>query len=151
MQMRIGTFPAWLAALLLLGSSGCVRADTVKTSPAHLPSPRKPPATCPDPAVTPQDINNCAALAARAAAEKLSRSYVAVLCRLDPAARPLLESSERAWVAFRDSDCALWGGGGGAVAALNRLHCEARLSDERAKELDGWPSGAAQTAADPCE
>ncbi len=40
----------------------------------------------------------------------LAEAYAAVLARLDPESRALLEASQRQWVAFRDAETAFWRG-----------------------------------------
>ena len=107
--------------------------------------------SCMDTPRAQSELNFCAGAIARAADERLNKSYHAVLCYLDPDERIQLLSAQRAWVDFRDSDCAFWGGGGGSISPMNTALCRAGLSDDRAKELDGGPPNAPRDALVLCK
>jgi uncharacterized protein YecT (DUF1311 family) len=109
--------------------------------------------SCSDTALTQRAMNECAGAEAHAAEEQLNRSYQAVLCYLEPSEKAALVASERAWIAFRDADCAFWGGGGSDSRSsrdgMDAAYCRAQLSRDRAKELDGWPPSAPRSAISP--
>ncbi len=91
-------------------------------------------------------LNQCAANKARDADRKLNASYRAALCYVPSEERDKFIAAQRAWLAFRDADCRVWGGGDGSIAPMNYALCVASLSDQRAEELDGWPPNASRDA-----
>ncbi|WP_414684730.1 lysozyme inhibitor LprI family protein [Methylosinus sp.] len=133
-----------LAAILLISSGEVSHSETTANSTA--PRGR----SCWDEAMTQRDMTDCAMKDFRAADEKLNKSYQAVACYLDPQEKAKLKAAQRAWIIFRDSDCAFWGSGDGSISPMNELMCRARLSDARANELDGWPPNAPRDALAPC-
>ncbi|WP_166145145.1 lysozyme inhibitor LprI family protein [Methylosinus sp. RM1] len=134
-----------VAAILSIAFGAASHAETA----ANSTPPRA--GSCWDGAISQRDMTDCAMNDFRAADEKLNKSYRAVACHLDPPEKAKLRAAQRAWIAFRDSDCAFWGGGGGSIAPMNELLCRAQLSEARAKELDGWPPNAPRDALAPCE
>jgi uncharacterized protein YecT (DUF1311 family) len=93
-------------------------------------------------AQTQADLDACAAADARAADERLNETYQRLLGDLDPEARSLLTAAQQRWITFRDADCAFWGSGEGSIAPMNAANCRATLSDDRTRELKGWPPNA---------
>ena len=90
-------------------------------------------------ATTQAAMNACAAARMRAADSGLNAAYGAVLHRLAPAAQTRLREAERAWVAFRDAECAFRASGsdGGSAAAMVATDCRRELTEARAKSLGG--------------
>ena len=80
---------------------------------------------------------------------RLNKAYREVLRYVDGDEKAKLLAAERAWMAFRDADCTFWGASGGTIAPMNEASCRARLSEDRAKELDGWPPNAPRDALAP--
>ena len=107
-------------------------------------------AACMTKARTQADLNACAAAEARAADARLSRSYRAVACHLAPGEKTRLRTAQRAWIRYREAECAFWSGGDRAVAPMNRALCQAELSNKRADDLHGWPANASGDATAPC-
>lgn len=137
----------FLMALLLVAPD-----ETLHAEPATNFSPAAPHVgSCWDKAMTQRDMTDCAMEDFRAADEKLNKSYQAVMCYFDPQEKAELRAAQRAWIIFRDLDCAFWGSGGGSIASMNELACRAQLSETRAKELDGWPPNAPRDALAPCK
>jgi uncharacterized protein YecT (DUF1311 family) len=101
---------------------------------------------CMNTARTQFELTTCAEGLFAAADKLLNKSYEAVLPYLCPDERAQLLASERAWIAFRDADCAFWGTGGGSISPMNAALCRESLSRERAKELDGWPPNSPRDA-----
>lgn len=68
---------------------------------------------------------------------KLNAQYKALLAVLDEADQTRLRDAERAWIAFRDKECAFrsQGTAHGADSAAAALRCVADLSRERADAL----------------
>jgi uncharacterized protein YecT (DUF1311 family) len=54
-------------------------------------------------------------------------------------AKAALTKSQRAWIGFRDAECAITtlAAGGGSAEPMLRLACLTRLTDERVKHLQG--------------
>jgi len=111
---------------------------------------RKSSPVCMENAVTQTDMNLCAMADAQEADRRLNKTYQAVLCHLNGQERAQLVASERAWIAFKDADCAFWGGGGGSIAPMNTSQCLADLSRQRAEELDHWPPNVEHDGIAPC-
>ena len=126
------------AALISGGAARSAPTKAVVTAP-----------DCFDKSGTTGELTQCAASAVQVADQRLNRSYEAVMCHLEPDDREKLKSAERAWIAFRDSDCAFFAGDG-SIASMNFLLCKASLSEARAKELDSWPPNAPRDAIGPC-
>lgn len=126
--------------LVLLGASmlAALVAGGASAAPAHRAA--KP--DCYATAMTQPAINACAAADAAEADRKLNRSYQALLCYLDDDQKARLKVVQRAWIAFRDADCAYWSSGGGSMMPMNEYQCIADLSTQRAKELDLLPPNA---------
>jgi uncharacterized protein YecT (DUF1311 family) len=101
---------------------------------------------CMDRATSQLDMTLCAKQMAENADRRLNRSYQAALCYMGPDEQRQLIAAEKAWIAYRDADCALWGSGGGSIAPMNELLCREDLSNKRAEELDSWPPNAERGA-----
>jgi uncharacterized protein YecT (DUF1311 family) len=106
--------------------------------------------SCWDQAMTQSAMNACAAEDMKAADERLTQSYDAVMCYLEPAEKAQLETAQKAWMTFRDANCEFWGGGGGSIAPMNQMVCVASLSNQRADELDRWPPNVNRHDFGPC-
>jgi uncharacterized protein YecT (DUF1311 family) len=143
--MRHSRFPFfWTIGLL---ASNAALAKNVLPE-AHLSA-----ASCLDKATTQGELDACAGMQASEADKLLNHAYQSVMkyfCQGD-AERDQLVASERAWLAFRNADCAFWGAGGGSIAPMNQAFCVAELSRQRAKELDGWPPNSPRESPLPCK
>jgi uncharacterized protein YecT (DUF1311 family) len=104
---------------------------------------------CEQAAHTQGELTACAAGQAAAADRRLNAAYRDVLRYVDGEEKAKLIAAERAWVGFRDADCAFFGSGGGSIAPMNEAFCRADLSLARAKELEGWPPNAPRSALVP--
>jgi uncharacterized protein YecT (DUF1311 family) len=136
-----------LAAILLVAFD-----ETLRAEPAANYRPASPHAgSCWDKAITQGDLTDCAIKEFRVSDEKLNKSYQAIICYFAPQEKTGLVAAQKAWIKFRDLDCAFWGSDGGSIAPMNELVCRARLSEERAKELDGWPPNAPRDALVRCK
>ena len=102
-----------------------------------------------DTATSQAQLSACAATMAQAADQRLNKAYGEVLRYVDDRDRSRLVAAQRAWLAFRDADCAFWRGSGGTTAPMNQHMCVAARSDERARELDAWPPNAPRDALTP--
>ena len=96
-----------------------------------------------------QALTACAGAQAAQAAQadrQLNAAYRDLLRYVDGDERARLVAAEKAWLAFRDQDCAFFGDGGGSIAPMNQPLCRASLSRARAKQLNGWPPNAPRSA-----
>jgi len=96
------------------------------------------------PGQTQSDLNMCAGAAFRAADAALNTSYKAILGRLkqNDGTRNKLVAAQRAWLGFRDAECAFAAAGvqGGSIAPMIELNCRADLTKSRQKDLAGYLS-----------
>lgn len=73
---------------------------------------------------------------------ELNRLYKEVEKRLadDPAGKTRLVHAQRAWIAFRDAECAFQSGGedGGSIAPTIAALCQASLTSDRADRLHNY-------------
>lgn len=90
---------------------------------------------CENPTST-MEYDFCADRTAKAADDELNRAYRKLRGTLDDKDRGLLADAQRAWIAFRDAECAFdladKDGSGHNVA---HLECLTRLTRARAKQL----------------
>ena len=94
-------------------------------------------------ASTTVDMLQCADIDYQAADKRLNRSYGAFKKTLDAEGAKLLLESQRAWLKYRDTNCALAAdqARGGTMAPLVSLGCQADMTAKRAKELDEFAGG----------
>jgi len=92
---------------------------------------------------TQMDLNRCAADNAAAADTALNALYRKVTAKLDDKdSRAALVKAERAWLAYRDAECAYETGPqaeGGSIWPMEEAMCEQRMTDARMKELRQLP------------
>ena len=97
---------------------------------------------CMDKASTQTDMNACAAAALTAADSKLNSLYGEIEGRLagDSGAKKELVAAQRAWLAFRDAECAFASSGvaGGSVAPMIYSLCLEDQTQRRARDFDGY-------------
>jgi uncharacterized protein YecT (DUF1311 family) len=139
-----------LAIALIAGASAASAAPEAQHSKAENAQP-----SCLQKAETQYELDACAGSMAKAADARLNKSYRELMCYLNmddyKDERAQLVAAQRAWLAFRDADCAWQGSGGGSISPMNQALCLAGLSDARAKELDSWPFNADRSSAmGPC-
>ena len=97
-------------------------------------------------AQTTVDMIECADKEYRAADQKLNQSYSAFKKSLDAPGNALLLEAQRAWLKFRDTNCALAAdqARGGTMAPLLEIGCRTSMTEQRTKELDEWMKGLGQ-------
>lgn len=87
-------------------------------------------------------MNLCAGEAYRAADAELNARYREIMERLldDEAARGLLVEAQRAWLAYRDAECALAASGveGGSIYPMILVTCLTDLTAARSADLAGY-------------
>lgn len=98
-------------------------------------------ASC-DGAATQSDMTACYADAFKAADKALNATYRKIEGRLgdNPDARKLLVAAERAWIAFRDAECAFSASGveGGSIHPMMVSICMTDLTTARTRQLTAF-------------
>lgn len=85
-----------------------------------------------------QDMNRCAAATLAAEDTELNRRYSRAWSRAaDPEAQRLLQKAQRAWIAFRDANCAWQGDSvrGGSLRPMLEAGCAEHMTRQRLLEL----------------
>lgn len=106
--MRLLSLPAWAAAGLLgvaLAAAGGARAAPASGDPFALIDCRK--------AAVQMELNACADREFRSWDAKLAALYRKMMAAADAKERSLVKASERDWLSYRDSECALEAAGSG--------------------------------------
>jgi len=67
---------------------------------------------------------------------RLNRAYKAALARLTPPRQQALRATQRRWIKDRDAQCQAEFDGGGAQAEIYGTACVARITHDRALELE---------------
>ncbi|MBC2885454.1 lysozyme inhibitor LprI family protein [Ochrobactrum sp. CM-21-5] len=87
-------------------------------------------------------MNQCADGEFSAADKKLNANYKSIQRRLadTPDAKKLLAASQRAWLKFRDAECAFSSSAsdGGSIQPMLIANCKASLTSDRNKQLDNY-------------
>jgi len=84
-----------------------------------------------------QMMNICAGEDYQAADAKLNQAYKDLVGRNDDNSRKLLQVAQRAWIAFRDAECAYTTAGseGGSIHPMEVSQCLTELTEQRTKQL----------------
>ncbi|UCI30370.1 lysozyme inhibitor LprI family protein [Mesorhizobium sp. B4-1-4] len=84
-----------------------------------------------------QMMNICAGEDYQAADARLNKAYQDLIGSDDADDKRLLQAAQRAWIAFRDVECAhtTAASQGGSIHALEVSQCLTRLTNERIKQL----------------
>jgi len=84
----------------------------------------------------------CAGVDYQAADAKLNAAYKDLVGRNNEKANKLLQTSQRAWIAFRDAECAYSTADsqGGSVHPMEVSQCLTELTNERTKQLTSGPN-----------
>jgi uncharacterized protein YecT (DUF1311 family) len=82
-------------------------------------------------------MNICADADYQAADAKLNAAYKDLVNRNDQASNKLLQTAQRAWIAFRDAECAYSTAEseGGSIHPMEVSQCLTKLTTERTKQL----------------
>ena len=83
-------------------------------------------------------LNHCAALQYQAADKKLNDIYGRLLKKVSPQGKPRLQKAQRAWVAYRDTQCDFLTSSPSPYSAQPMIHadCLSRLTQAQTKLLD---------------
>ena len=85
-----------------------------------------------------QDMMNvCASEDYQAADAKLNQTYKKLVVRSDDNGRKLLQVAQRAWIAFRDAECAYTTAGSedGSIHPMEVSQCLTELTEQRIQQL----------------
>ncbi|MER9233519.1 lysozyme inhibitor LprI family protein [Mesorhizobium sp. M0622] len=84
-----------------------------------------------------QMMNICADADYKAADAKLNKAYQELIGASDAKAMKLLQTAQRAWIAFRDAECSYSAADseGGSIYPMLVSECLTRLTDDRTKQL----------------
>ncbi|TPM17218.1 lysozyme inhibitor LprI family protein [Mesorhizobium sp. B2-3-5] len=84
-----------------------------------------------------QMMNICAGEDYQAADARLNKAYQDLIGSDDADDKILLQAAQRAWIAFRDAECAhtTAASQGGSIHAMEVSQCLTRLTNERIKQL----------------
>ena len=94
-------------------------------------------------AATTVELNECSAARYKEADKRLNQSYADAKKTLDASGAKLLLDAQRAWLKYRDANCAVAAdmGRGGTIATMLATDCLADMTEARAKELDTQAKG----------
>jgi len=95
-----------------------------------------PPDRCDSPQ-TQSEMNRCAGEELRRTDAQLNAAYARLLKKLDANRRTKLQKAERAWIAYRDAQCAYEGSAseGGSIQPLEIAACKTELTKARMVQL----------------
>ena len=84
-----------------------------------------------------QMMNICAGEDYQAADARLNQTYQDLISSDDADGKRLLQAAQRAWIAFRDAECAhsTAASAGGSIHAMEVSQCLTRLTNDRIKQL----------------
>lgn len=87
-------------------------------------------------------MNICADADYQAADAKLNATYKDLVGRNDEASKKLLQTAQRAWISFRDAECAYSTADsqGGSIHPMEVSQCLTELTNERTKQLTSGPN-----------
>lgn len=85
-------------------------------------------------------MNDCVRVELQAQDARLTRAYQAAILRLErPRQKTALQKAQRAWIAFRDADCASYmDDDWGSISGLQASQCALDRTRERAGELEAY-------------
>lgn len=132
-----------LAAVTIVALALCAGPAVAQSKPGPKPAAAKPASALdrclarPDGQTT-YGMVECLGIEIQAQDARLNRAYQAALVRLErPRQKTALQKAQRAWIAFRDADCASyldedWG----TMARVEAQQCVLDRTRERADELE---------------
>ncbi|UCI08623.1 lysozyme inhibitor LprI family protein [Mesorhizobium sp. B1-1-8] len=87
-------------------------------------------------------MNICADADFQAADARLNAAYKELVGRNDVKSNKLLQTAQRAWIAFRDAECAYSTAGseGGSIHPMELSQCLTELTNARTKQLTSGPN-----------
>jgi uncharacterized protein YecT (DUF1311 family) len=118
---------------------GQLRQRSVAATSEKISQQPLPPPNCKDPQ-TNRDMIECGSSAFKEADKKLNQLYKTLQSKMGDKQRKRLGSSQQNWVKFRESACAFEAGmyESGSLEPPTRINCYARMTTQRARDLDTW-------------
>ena len=127
-RMKMRSWCRTSIALLLLSSTTIAKADV--TTPEFAACIKK------SGGVT-SEMMSCVDVETKHQDEKLNQSYQKLLASLKPARKNQLVDAQRAWLKYRELNCAFYDdGSGGTAAGLAANDCIMTMTAKRAAELE---------------
>ncbi len=85
-------------------------------------------------------LNDCFGKVFKKADAELNKLYKEIRARLkdDADTTRLLVATQKAWISYRDAECAFQATGGGSIAGLAYPICQAALTRSRIKDFKGY-------------
>ena len=69
--------------------------------------------------------------------KRLNAAYQQATKNAEDTQRDQLRTAQRLWVQYRDANCLYYGMGEGTIARVDAAECVRRMTETRAKELEG--------------
>lgn len=126
-----------MKALIVIAALACLPLSTHAQAQAQDDNLSRQFATCMDRAggVT-MDMIACITAEAQRQDDQLNQAYKALRTDLSPERRKQLLEAQRAWIRFRDTNCAFYDDpDGGTLARVMANDCVMRMTAQRAREL----------------
>lgn len=122
-------------------------ATPALSAPATSPVSDVPPASCETQATTVEMVE-CADWHFAVADRWLNQEFKATVSALEPTPKEKLREAQKAWLKFRDAQCAAErdAAEGGTMASILEIDCRAALTQERARTLSGGGELATESA-----
>jgi uncharacterized protein YecT (DUF1311 family) len=73
--------------------------------------------------------------------KQLTVAYQQALKDAAPGQKEQLRNAERAWIKYRDANCAYYAAGEGTIARIDAAECLRRMTEQRARELASGGAG----------
>jgi len=73
--------------------------------------------------------------------KQLTIAYQQAMKDANPAEKDKLREAERAWIKYRDANCAYYAAGEGSIARINAASCMRDMTKARAEELSSGGAG----------
>jgi uncharacterized protein YecT (DUF1311 family) len=69
--------------------------------------------------------------------KRMTAAYQATMKDAAPKQRDQLRAAQRLWIQYRDANCLYYGMGEGTIARIEAGECMRKMTEDRARELDG--------------
>ena len=88
---------------------------------------------------TTRDMIGCITAENQRQGSQLNKAYKALMAELPTPRRAQLQNAQRAWLKYRDANCAFYADSdGGTLARVNANSCMLTATAQRARELEGF-------------
>lgn len=128
----MNAFTTCSAALVLACSTWAAHAQGTVLSPQHAACMRHS-------GDTTMGMIDCIAAETQRQDRRLNQAYKAAMALQSPERKKQLRAAQRAWIQFRDANCAFYfDPGGGSLARVSANDCVMTSTAQRAQELEGF-------------